>query len=115
LYFDLNTLYLLLFLFVSQYLHHQYLHSFPTRRSSDLFNVEEKILISEIVKPLLKQKVLHIVNSISTINNQSYDFFNFIYSNVDQDRKSTRLNSSHVSISYAVFRLKKENKKKDII
>lgn len=47
------------------------------------FNVEEKILISEIVKPLLKEKVLHIENSISTINNQSYDFFNFIYSNLD--------------------------------
>src|SRR5207249_7313296 len=27
----------------------------------------------------------------------------------DQDRKSTRLNSSHVSISYAVFCLKKKN------
>src|SRR5690625_6404904 len=26
-----------------------------------------------------------------------------------QDRKSTRLNSSHVAISYAVFRLKKKN------
>src|SRR5438067_8701066 len=31
---------------------------------------------------------------------------------VVQDRKSTRLNSSHVSISYAVFCLKK--KKKDV-
>src|SRR5699024_3473671 len=28
----------------------------------------------------------------------------------DQDRKSTRLNSSHVSISYAVFCLKKKKK-----
>src|SRR5699024_11643813 len=28
---------------------------------------------------------------------------------VEQDRKSTRLNSSHVSISYAVFCLKKKN------
>ena len=28
------------------------------------------------------------------------------------DRKSTRLNSSHVSISYAVFCLKKKKKKK---
>src|SRR5690625_7020049 len=27
----------------------------------------------------------------------------------DQDRKSTRLNSSHVAISYAVFCLKKKN------
>src|SRR5207249_12200636 len=30
----------------------------------------------------------------------------------EQDRKSTRLNSSHVSISYAVFCLKKKKKKK---
>src|SRR5437870_8942571 len=29
--------------------------------------------------------------------------------NADQDRKSTRLNSSHVAISYAVFCLKKKN------
>src|SRR4051812_49823445 len=29
---------------------------------------------------------------------------------VDQDRKSTRLNSSHMSISYAVFCLKKKKK-----
>src|SRR3712207_7376576 len=28
----------------------------------------------------------------------------------DQDRKSTRLNSSHANISYAVFCLKKNNK-----
>src|SRR5207249_9155353 len=31
---------------------------------------------------------------------------------VNTDRKSTRLNSSHVSISYAVFCLKKKKKKK---
>src|SRR5438045_6576144 len=30
----------------------------------------------------------------------------------DQDRKSTRLNSSHLGISYAVFCLKKKKKKK---
>src|SRR5437773_9227234 len=29
----------------------------------------------------------------------------------DQDRKSTRLNSSHITISYAVFCLKKKKKK----
>src|SRR5690606_41750372 len=34
---------------------------------------------------------------------------------VHQDRKSTRLNSSHVKISYAVFCLKKKKKKKDKI
>src|SRR5690625_4290576 len=31
-----------------------------------------------------------------------------------KDRKSTRLNSSHVANSYAVFRLKKKTNKKDI-
>jgi len=30
----------------------------------------------------------------------------------DLDRKSTRLNSSHITISYAVFCLKKKNTKK---
>src|SRR4051812_49621384 len=30
---------------------------------------------------------------------------------IDRDRKSTRLNSSHMSISYAVFCLKKKKKK----
>src|SRR5690625_6981164 len=30
--------------------------------------------------------------------------------NITQDRKSTRLNSSHVAISYAVFCLKKKKK-----
>src|SRR5438128_8441634 len=32
----------------------------------------------------------------------------------ERDRKSTRLNSSHGSISYAVFCLKKKKKKKNI-
>src|SRR5699024_12570384 len=36
----------------------------------------------------------------------------FVRSNIEHlDRKSTRLNSSHVSISYAVFCLKKKKKK----
>src|SRR5690242_21776606 len=33
----------------------------------------------------------------------------------ERDRKSTRLNSSHMSISYAVFCLKKKKKKKKCI
>src|SRR5437667_3719561 len=32
---------------------------------------------------------------------------------IHQDRKSTRLNSSHITISYAVFCLKKKNKTYD--
>src|SRR5690242_21306099 len=33
----------------------------------------------------------------------------------ERDRKSTRLNSSHMSISYAVFCLKKKKKTKNLI
>src|SRR5258707_4554777 len=36
-----------------------------------------------------------------------------VAANGDQDRKSTRLNSSHANISYAVFCLKKKNKLAD--
>src|SRR5699024_12824825 len=42
-----------------------------------------------------------------------YQFIRFIEKM--QDRKSTRLNSSHVSISYAVFCLKKKKKKKNTV
>src|SRR6266700_7034293 len=37
------------------------------------------------------------------------------HSAADEDRKSTRLNSSHVKISYAVFCLKKKKKNKYIL
>src|SRR5207249_10675868 len=45
-----------------------------------------------------------------------FEIFRFIFgrdqhADIDLDRKSTRLNSSHVSISYAVFCLKKKKKK----
>src|SRR5690349_22461461 len=36
----------------------------------------------------------------------------FLEDSFEEDRKSTRLNSSHVEISYAVFCLKKKKKKK---
>src|SRR5437773_7456009 len=36
--------------------------------------------------------------------------FQTIFENVGLDRKSTRLNSSHITISYAVFCLKKKNR-----
>src|SRR3712207_8143134 len=35
----------------------------------------------------------------------------YIYGGKEKDRKSTRLNSSHANISYAVFCLKKKKKK----
>src|SRR3712207_8499040 len=44
----------------------------------------------------------------------SYDQFSLMRQSIEQelrDRKSTRLNSSHANISYAVFCLKKKKKK----
>src|SRR5699024_11539808 len=49
---------------------------------------------------------------IKTKNNEPFSFIeksSFLFI-LYRDRKSTRLNSSHVSISYAVFCLKKNNK-----
>src|SRR5207249_9595798 len=40
---------------------------------------------------------------------------NLLASTFYGDRKSTRLNSSHVSISYAVFCLKKKNKNNKVV
>src|SRR5205814_7416123 len=39
--------------------------------------------------------------------------FDNVLGGVERDRKSTRLNSSHLGISYAVFCLKKKKKKKE--
>src|SRR5699024_12854146 len=84
---------------------HQHLHSFPTRRSSDLTGEHPGVF---------KNK-----NDV-TGRNQSYyrrDHFSDLLKEQQDvnhtliDRKSTRLNSSHVSISYAVFCLKKKKTK----
>src|SRR5690606_42037795 len=85
------------------------LHSFPTRRSSDL-NRDISIVISG--------------NMPAPDEFPSYpDYIHFDYQHlvdlkndaiwakvalISLDRKSTRLNSSHVKISYAVFCLKKK-------
>src|SRR5699024_12355454 len=87
------------------------LHSFPTRRSSDLpqliidtvaehFHISPEDITSskrssEIVMP--RQIVMYLCRHMLDIPLKSVG-----------DRKSTRLNSSHVSISYAVFCLKKK-------
>src|SRR5690349_22821796 len=79
--------------------------SFPTRRSSDL-GAEEvegphavpELQAQEADPPELRgavrrEGVVHLLRVVVP----------------HQDRKSTRLNSSHVEISYAVFCLKKKN------
>src|SRR5207253_11241856 len=77
------------------------LHSFPTRRSSDLPAMKRigmntaasDVVIVMIVNPISFEPLSAASNEIG---------FTII------DRKSTRLNSSHVAISYAAFCLKKK-------
>src|SRR5690242_21571134 len=70
---------------------HRDIHSFPTRRSSDL---------------LERGRVLHLLLRLLPARG-----VRAVHRHV-QDRKSTRLNSSHMSISYAVFCLKKKTTNK---
>src|SRR5205809_5718917 len=82
--------------------HHPALPSFPTRRSSDLPNVNE--ICSPALRP--RRRRLGGVNEVVVIPHRQAGGGFFVD---DQDRKSTRLNSSHGYISYAVFCLKKKN------
>src|SRR5205807_3282652 len=50
--------------------------------------------------------------SFATIGERYLSAFAFFFSMKRSDRKSTRLNSSHLVISYAVFCLKKKKNKK---
>src|SRR5690625_7622937 len=86
-------------------LHLLSLHSFPTRRSSDLF-FKARLIIQFL---LSSQPFLKFCKYIG--RSESY-FINAYFLTVVKDRKSTRLNSSHVAISYAVFCLKKKNNHK---
>src|SRR5438132_9296146 len=70
------------------------LHSFPTRRSSDLSRQQNAVPRSFIFPVGAPAQSLR----RSTVGRTSR-----------QDRKSTRLNSSHTVSSYAVFCLKKKN------
>src|SRR5690349_23750591 len=96
--------------FFSCYRDHRDLHSFPTRRSSDL--VEEFADILQIgTRNMANFALLKRVGK----SHRPVMLKRGMASTVDewlQDRKSTRLNSSHVEISYAVFCLKKKTASK---
>src|SRR5204862_8068275 len=99
------TIYILFLSFFSLSRDHRHLHSFPTRRSSDLvvFYPREKRNLSP--SP---------VHGIGSAPDPRWDNvrhnMGYIRGYGARDRKSTRLNSSHVEISYAVFCLKKKTK-----
>src|SRR5699024_12535925 len=84
---------------------HRHLHSFPTRRSSDLGSARSTRSISRA--PCSLRACRSPASSTPALPSPPTI-------RCGRDRKSTRLNSSHVSISYAVFCLKKKKKISDI-
>src|SRR5690606_41891867 len=93
------------------------LHFFTTRRSSDLFTEATLKGMIYAEYELTKAQVMQAQPDCAPLERQ-YDRGPRQLSAVDafqfqQDRKSTRLNFSHVKISYAVFCLKKKRTKKN--
>src|SRR5690242_21299056 len=82
---------------------HRDLHSFPTRRSSDLLRTLHSAHHDEHADASMATALLDDPTGYGRIIRDEQGQF--------VDRKSTRLNSSHMSISYAVFCLKKKKKK----
>src|SRR5437867_10488900 len=80
---------------------HPYLPSFPTRRSSDLFlDVPMAVPLAVFIFLFSFIPLVGAVASGERDEGEQED---------EEDRKSTRLNSSHRTTSYAVFCLKKKD------
>src|SRR5205814_9847980 len=89
---------------------HRDLHSFPTRRSSDLQTPTGTFSIQRRVQDETMDSGTLGVDPHGPGGYHLEHVLNTQYFTSDGDRKSTRLNSSHLGISYAVFCLKKKKK-----
>src|SRR5204862_6541872 len=88
---------------------HPDLHSFPTRRSSDLYVVARVLLrAARRVGLALGRPRLAPLVDVAAVAVWLVPAARVATRGARPDRKSTRLNSSHVEISYAVFCLKKK-------
>src|SRR5690606_40278156 len=111
----IRSLHSIALFFYSRHAARRRLHSFPTRALpiSTLLLLDEPLGALDL--KLRKAMQLELKQLQERIG------ITFIYVTHDQeealtmseDRKSTRLNSSHVKISYAVFCLKKKKKRQD--
>src|SRR5205085_7906137 len=94
--------------------HHRHLHSFPTRRSSDLsarrcsMPCRHSMRRSFTTPKPPRNSILRRCAWRCPPVKRCRPSYSAASKNVD--RKSTRLNSSHSQISYAVFCLKKKKK-----
>src|SRR5687768_18132619 len=104
---------------IQVYCNHRDLHSYPTRRSSDLtVNLAARLesatrgfegvdlVISPAVEALVH--VRFVTEPLGAAPAKGFSGMLEMYT--VRDRKSTRLNSSHGYISYAVFCLKKKKR-----
>src|SRR5947207_9388051 len=98
------------FFYCSAY--HRDLHSFPTRRSSDLVSALGGLAVYR--GRLAQQRLVRSYVASGMRLADEGDLFGSLIGEA-QDRKSTRLNSSHTVISYAVFCLKKKKKRTTMI
>src|SRR5207302_10849198 len=98
--------------FFSRYSNHRDLHSFPTRRSSDLIDPEQvnPLIVRSLDSGSVQRFFWSQVKGDRGEPDHEGTRLRHLHSSC-QDRKSTRLNSSHVKISYAVFCLKKKIKR----
>src|SRR5439155_22804620 len=95
------------------------LHSFPTRRSSDLYSgprfheemrdlgltdlFESTVVSCEIGYMKPHPRIFqYALKSLGAAAEETAMVGDSLHADVEGDRKSTRLNSSHVAISYAV-------------
>src|SRR5207245_11173214 len=89
-----------------------YLPSFPTRRSSDLATFGAASVLCALAPTANALIVFRGLQGVAgaLLTPASLAVITSTFSGRERDRKSTRLNSSHGSISYAVFCLKKKTK-----
>src|SRR5205814_8265384 len=97
---------------------HRDLHSFPTRRSSDLLeDIVHAAYVCQVAVGVSRGHVASVIVAIAhgarvargVIQIPLHEPERTLREvDADLDRKSTRLNSSHLGISYAVFCLKKK-------
>src|SRR5690348_17807291 len=74
-----------------------------------LFRSQLKLVIAKVFGGMIDNDGIKSLSKMLSLDELRAKLISLI-----QDRKSTRLNSSHPSISYAVFCLKKKKKKKKI-
>src|SRR5256885_10100937 len=80
-------------------------------RSTYRYLLRAGVILHEFRPGLLHAKTLCVDGQVALVGSTNLDLRSFDLNFENKDRKSTRLNSSHLVISYAVFCLKKKKKR----